>query len=417
MSRSAVSFLVAILFAVLLHGPGTGQSFPYSQLPTLVASQLGTVDDLVVLPTGELVISRPPQGDVVMIADPSNPMPVPLPTGTVTVLGMTLGPDGALYLGDAVSGSILRYDFTTQTTTTAATGFALPIDLEFGPQGELYVCDLLTSDFFSGPATVHVLTLVNGVAATDVVLVPNASGALDVVHDGQSILYIASLGATQVGAFDLGAGTLTALGSGIFLCSDLALDGDGRVLVTTLFESRVLRLDPVTGAQTELTRDLAGQDGLEDMAFAANGDLLVSHKSGEIYRIDLTSPLRQVGDARPGETFQLEFDDPSAPGWTYSLAASLTSLVGIPIPGQANPFPLDPDPLFQLSTTQPRPAPLLGFDGITSPCGEASAWVVVSPDPALVGAVVWFAGVAFPSPTALPATWTVTNAVRVVVRP
>lgn len=417
LTRPSVPILATILLAVLWQDAARGQAFPYSELPFVVLSQLGTVDDLVVLPTGEFLISRPLQQDVVMIADPSNPVPVPLPTGPVTVLAMTLGPDGALYLGDAVTGTVLRHDLTAQTTTTAATGFGIPIDLEFGPQDELYVCDLLTADFFGGPSTVHVLTLVNGVAVTDTILLPNGTGALDVVHDGQGILYIASLAATQVGAFDLAQGTLGALGGGIFLCSDLALDSNGQLLVTTLFESRVWSLDPVSGVQTELTRGLAGQDGLEDMALAANGDLFVSHKSGEVFRIDLTSSLRQVGDARPGETFQLQLDIPSAPNWIYSLGASLTSLTGIPIPGQSTLFPLDPDLLFQLSTTQPRPAPLIGFDGITSAAGGASAWVAVDANPALVGAVVWFAGVAFASPTAPTGSWTVTNPVRVVVRP
>src|SRR5437762_839291 len=55
--------------------------------------------------------------------------------------GMTIGPDGLLYVGDFETGQILRFNPTAGTFLgTFVAAISTPTGLVFGPDGSLYVC-------------------------------------------------------------------------------------------------------------------------------------------------------------------------------------------------------------------------------------------------------------------------------------
>ena len=408
----------AILLAVFLVASTTfAQGFDVSVSPSLLLGQLPATDDIVVTPAGEIIVSQPTNQQLVKLNPGGVPLSVPLPTAPVSVLAMTIGPDGALYYGDSLAGTVIRHELATGAETTLMSGLNIPIDIVFESPTRLYVCDQTNNDFFNGPCDVHQVDLVAGVVASDTIVVPGVPGAADVVVLGPQRIAVSSLGAIVVVELDLVSGAFTAHGNNIFLPSDMEVTPGGRILISTLFEARVWELDPVTSAQVDLTSFLGPGSGAEDMAFTAAGDLLVVINSGEIWEIDLTSTLRQVGDARLGASFGLRLDDPTSANWTYALAASQTLTQGIVIPGTSLVIPLDADIAFNLSTASPRPSILANFDGFLDTGGQAEAGVQVLASPAFLGMTFHFAGIMYSSPLDPLSSWKVTNAVQVTIVP
>jgi sugar lactone lactonase YvrE len=92
---------------------------------------------------------------------------VPLPVEWVPT-SVVVGPDGAYYVGQLTGGpfpiggaSVLRVDPATGETSTYATGFTNIIDIAFGPDGTLYVAEIvhdgLMGVFTQGAAPVGAL--------------------------------------------------------------------------------------------------------------------------------------------------------------------------------------------------------------------------------------------------------------------
>ncbi|MCA9319723.1 MAG: hypothetical protein KDB53_03260 [Planctomycetes bacterium] len=395
----------------------TAQGFMHSDLTTIWASSLPQIDDIVRLPDGRIVASFPTLQQLAVVDPLATPQITNLGTPPVVCVGMIVGPDGALYYGNANTGDILRYDPVAGTTSTFATGFNIPVDLAFDGPSTLWVANLTTADFFGGITNLHRLDITLGVVTNNTLVHPNIPGAADVAIGPAGFLYVGSLGAVQIGKIDPVTGAVTTLGSGIVLASDLEFDARGRLLVSTLFENRVWELDPVTQSQVEVTSFLTTGTHAEDLAQLLNGDLLVSLGNGAIVLIDRSSALHQVGEAHVGGTFRLRTNLPGSAGEIYSLAAAASSLVGIPVPGTSMVFPLDPDLVFSLSTSNPRPPNLLGFDGLVDTQGRAEAIVQVLNFPGFVGVSFWFAGVTYASVFVPLTAWTVTNPVRVEVVP
>lgn len=150
--------------------------------------------------------------------------------------------------------------------------------------------------------------------------------------------------------------------------------------------------------------------GAEDIAFDANGDALITVNAGEIWRLDLTSDLRQIGDAIPGQVVDLLLDRPALAGDAYALACSVTANVGIQIGSTL--VPLDNDAVLAYSLL--RPPEFIGFDGILDPSGRAFAGVALPNVVGLAGfsfhvAGIYFAIGSFPPPSGF------TSGLRIVI--
>jgi hypothetical protein len=142
----------------------------------------------------------PPEGEMV-------PLPVEwVPTSVV------VGPDGAYYVGQLTGGpfpvgaaSVLRIDPATGESSTYATGFTNIIDIAFGPDGTLYVAEIvhdgLMGVFAQGAAPIGALLSVPPGGGEPTVLINDetfmAPGGLAV--DGDGNIY-ASLGTLMPGA-------------------------------------------------------------------------------------------------------------------------------------------------------------------------------------------------------------------------
>lgn len=85
-----------------------------------------------------------------------NPLPFGPPTFQAVPTGLTVGPDGALYVGEltgfpypAGSADVFRLDPKTGISTVVASGFTNIGDITFGPDGKLYVLQISTNGLAS----------------------------------------------------------------------------------------------------------------------------------------------------------------------------------------------------------------------------------------------------------------------------
>lgn len=173
--------------------------------------------------------------------------------------GMTLGPDHTLYVcstrggGSGVDG-ILRYSSTTGAflgtfVPGGSGGLTNPFDVEFGPEGRLYVSD-------GGPFTTGGVGIrrFNGATGAYIDTLP-LGGAGGMAFRGNR-LFVTSLPTNSVVSFDLATGastTFVAPGSGgLSGPTDLAFGPDGNLYVlghlAQFSNGSILRYDGTTGA-------------------------------------------------------------------------------------------------------------------------------------------------------------------------
>jgi WD40 repeat protein len=168
--------------------------------------------------------------------------------------GMSLGPDGNLYVGGGaygdLNGNIRRFDGTTGAFLgTVTSGHPGPIgDVIFGPDGDLYA-SVLVQDY-----VIH--------------LDPSTGGLLGII----------------------------GAGSPLNDASGLAFGADGNLYVASYPDNQVLRFDGTTGAYLGLfaTVPIAGNAGhIADVIFGPDGNLLATigyaEPTGDIWRFDGTT--------------------------------------------------------------------------------------------------------------------------------
>ena len=104
---------------------------------------------------GNSLVSVTPAGVVstkAVFPNRPNPLPFGPPTYQAVPTSVTIGPDGAYYVGQLTGfpfpqggSNVLRVDPVTGAQTTAHSGFTNVIDLAFGPDNDLYVLQLTTN--------------------------------------------------------------------------------------------------------------------------------------------------------------------------------------------------------------------------------------------------------------------------------
>lgn len=198
---------------------------------------------------------------------------------TVTDNGSTGTPD--LLVASFNSNEVLRYDgatgaFVSDFVSSGSGGVAGPVDVEYGPDGNLYV---------SSSASDEILRYDGSTGAFTDAFITAGSGGLDSPFgftfgpDGN--LYVASRGTSEVLRYDGATGTfidafVTAGSGGLEYTNDVTFGPDGNLYVASeAFPSAndaVLRYDGTTGAFIDLFAATVNS-GAQDIVFGPDGNL------------------------------------------------------------------------------------------------------------------------------------------------
>ncbi len=247
--------------------------------------------------------------------------------GMHSSFGMTLGPDGNLYVAsDLGDNRVLKFNSSSGEYLgmfASLPGTSDTYDLVFGPDGNLYVSDSLSS---------KVLRFDGTTGASMGVFATGEPGDIfrGITYGPDGNLYAATVHAGHFDRFDGGTGTLL----GILSTPESATIGfpgfgpDGLLYAGNYFGSSINVYDITTG---ELVKSFSsGGDGPNSLAFTEDGDLLVANYfSNQIVKFEDGSGLPTVFTADrplhgPMDLLLLPVPEPS----TYAmLLAGLGLLV------------------------------------------------------------------------------------------
>ncbi len=105
-----------------------------------LVGQLADIDDVVVVPgTGQMIVARPASQTIGFFNPGSTPEYTPFLLPPVVCSALAIGPDGQLYFGDSLSGTVKRFDLTTSLVQSVAIGMHIPIDVAFDSFGNLFI--------------------------------------------------------------------------------------------------------------------------------------------------------------------------------------------------------------------------------------------------------------------------------------
>lgn len=156
----------------------------------------------------------PPEGDGEGEAPPADAM-VPIPVQAVPT-SLALGPDGAVYVGQLTGGpfpvggaSVFRLA-EGEEPTEYATGFTNIMGLGFGPDGTLYVAEMVHEGL---------MTMFSGAGAPigAVVAVGPDGGEPTVIATGEQFMALGGLAVDAEGAIYVSTGTVMGPGAGTLL--------------------------------------------------------------------------------------------------------------------------------------------------------------------------------------------------------
>lgn len=382
-----------------------------------VAQGLGVIDDVCVLPNGDLIVAQPTLQALSRIS-PATGIAVPMPLPPIISPAIDVDAQGMIYAcdGAGASGAIRRIDPVTFAVTTISLGFTAPFDITVAGPTTAYVADLTSSNFQSGNSEIWRIDWSNGLPAQKTLVATGFLGPADVAVAANGTIWVTSYAEPSLKSIDPLTGTVTTvpLSEPIYGATDCAFTANGGLVITLTAFSRLVYVEPAAGVVVTIADTIGGSPvGLEDLAVDPHGDVLVTQSSGEVYRVDTSSPFRCIGNPHIGSTVLFVLDAVAPPGRAYAIGCSLTVDTGLDAGGQV--IPLDPDDLL-LNTLSPRPEPFINFDGILDGTGSALAAVNLPPDPYLIGVTVYFAAAAFDPQQILPLSG-ITNAVRMTIEP
>ncbi len=111
--------------------------------------QFGTIEDVAVGPGGKIYVLEAPDPDRVQVFNPDGTLDHVVKLQPSSAAGLTVGPDGAVYIADPAGNRIWQYTtegvFQTAYSGSHSPGNGLnqPVDVVVGADGLLYVADLL----------------------------------------------------------------------------------------------------------------------------------------------------------------------------------------------------------------------------------------------------------------------------------
>ncbi|MGH9039340.1 MAG: SMP-30/gluconolactonase/LRE family protein [Acidimicrobiia bacterium] len=183
-----------------------------------------------------------------------------------------------VYLSDVLPprGRIFRLDTRTGKREPVASGFGIPWTVREGAGGRLLVADqALGAVFEVDPGTGSKTPVVTGLVSPSGLAYDPARG----------VVYVSDTGGGRVLAVDLASRLAVVVASGLDGPEGVAVDRDGTLLVVEGAAGRLMRVDPASGARTEVASGLPTKTtgfGLplmnysSDVIVRADGGIVVS---------------------------------------------------------------------------------------------------------------------------------------------
>ena len=375
----------------------SAQGLDVRELAVLKVTGGGGYDDILVEPSGAWLVANIANSTIDRI-DLASPQPISVLVAGVKGISMAFAPDGSLWIGDGISGDVLRYDFALQTLQTMVTDVDLqaPVDIAFDGAQTLYVADV-NSNFPDGPSEIRRYDL-GGLQPVAIMTPQPLLGAPDIEVGPLHEIYVTERVGGTLSVIDPMTLQKSLLITGLIGPSDVVLGPNSSLLVVSSGFAELFRVDlnGLTSIVRGLTTGATGS-GAEDIALTANGNALVTSNVGDIYEVDLSSPFRQVGTAAINAVIDFDIDFSATPnlaqlaGKSYFVGGSASALNGIPFQGQV--LPLDNDIVFQVVAT--RPYICVDFDGQLDAAGRAQATLALGVLPGLIGFRFYFAAAVY----------------------
>lgn len=194
-------------------------------------------------------------------------------------LGLTIGPDGNLYVSSRLTDNVLRYNGTTGAFIDAfvpagSGGLNVPSSLTFGPDGNLYVVNNAGNNVlrYNGTSGDFIDVFASGGLSFPTALLFGPDGNLYVSSsfNNRVLRYNGTTG-TLIGIFASGGGLSNAEG--------LAFGPDGNLYVASYNTNNVLRYNGTTGAFMGVFASGGGLINPRHLVFRPDGNLYVSGSS------------------------------------------------------------------------------------------------------------------------------------------
>ncbi|MGI5329551.1 SMP-30/gluconolactonase/LRE family protein [Actinomadura nitritigenes] len=198
--------------------------------------------------------------------------------------GLRTGPDGRVYVAQVAGSQISALDVDTgELETISAQGgdVVAPDDVDFGPEGDLYI-----TEYYDGRVSVRGADGASRVLRDDL---PGANGIT--FHQGRLFVNECRIGGRLM-ELDLNGGAPRVLLEDLPMPNAMEVGPDGMLYFPTLGGNDIWRIDPDGGEPERVAADLGVPDAVK---FDAQGRIVSTQVgSGEVLRIDPRNGERTV---------------------------------------------------------------------------------------------------------------------------
>ncbi|MDL4816456.1 SMP-30/gluconolactonase/LRE family protein [Actinomadura opuntiae] len=198
--------------------------------------------------------------------------------------GLRTGPDGRVYVAQVAGSQISALDVGTgdlETISAQGGDVVAPDDVDFGPEGDLYI-----TEYYDGRVSVRGADGASRVLRDDL---PGANGIT--FHQGRLFVNECRIGGRLM-ELDLNGGAPRVLLDNLPMPNAMEVGPDGMLYFPTLGGNDIWRIDPDGGEPERVAADLGVPDAVK---FDSEGRIVSTQVgSGEVLRIDPRNGERTV---------------------------------------------------------------------------------------------------------------------------